>query len=112
MRFPACATLLLLVFLAPPVHAQRGDKSDRPGTVQKEVVPRDQIPSAHARSAAEELKTFRIVPGFRIELVAAEPFVEDRVREDAALAARRDAGVGDGLAPAEAHELVLIDGAG
>jgi putative membrane-bound dehydrogenase-like protein len=79
MRCHFCAALLVFVFVAAPVEAQRGDLRDKTGAEQKEVVPRDQIPSAQAKSAAEELKTFRIAPGFHIELVAAEPFVEDPI---------------------------------
>jgi len=56
-----------------------GDIKDMPGAVQREVVPRAQIPSAAPRSAEEELKTFRLAPGFRIELVADEPDIEDPV---------------------------------
>jgi putative membrane-bound dehydrogenase-like protein len=72
-------SLLLFLSIAVSVEAQLGDRSDRPGTVQAEVVPRDQIPPAVARSAIDELKTFRIAPGFRIELVASDPQVEDPI---------------------------------
>ena len=37
------------------------------------------VPPAPVLSPAEELATFRLPPGFRIELVAAEPLVEDPV---------------------------------
>src|SRR5438552_1800053 len=36
-------------------------------------------PPAPALSARDEMKTFRIAPGYRIELVAAEPLVHDPV---------------------------------
>ncbi|MBI5775710.1 MAG: c-type cytochrome [Verrucomicrobia bacterium] len=62
-----------------PVSAQIGDKSDKPGVVQKPIVPRELIPPAPVRTAAEELKTFQIAPGFRIELAAADPLVQDPV---------------------------------
>jgi mono/diheme cytochrome c family protein/glucose/arabinose dehydrogenase len=39
----------------------------------------NQIPPAPVRSPAEELKTFKLSPGFRIELVAAEPMVEEPI---------------------------------
>ena len=39
----------------------------------------DHIPPAPVLSPAEELKTFRLPPGFKIELVAAEPMVEEPV---------------------------------
>jgi mono/diheme cytochrome c family protein len=37
------------------------------------------VPPAPALSAQEELKTFKIAPGYRVELVAAEPLVHDPV---------------------------------
>src|SRR5438445_13201103 len=39
----------------------------------------DKIPPAPVRTAEEELKTFRLPPGFRMELVAAEPMVEEPI---------------------------------
>ncbi|HEY1763586.1 MAG TPA: c-type cytochrome [Opitutaceae bacterium] len=68
----------LLVSIGP-VRAQMGDHKDAPASAQHEVVPRARIPSAAPRSPQEELKTFRLAPGFRIELVSAEPDVEDPV---------------------------------
>lgn len=62
-----------------PVRAQMGDIKDVPASAQHEVVPRDLIPSAAPRSPEQELRSFRLAPGFRIELVAAEPEVEDPV---------------------------------
>src|SRR5687768_1512484 len=44
-----------------------------------ERVPPEQIPPAPALSADEALKTFTLKDGFRIELVAAEPMVEEPV---------------------------------
>src|SRR6185436_7926060 len=41
--------------------------------------PRELIPPSPARSPAEALKTFKIAPGFRIELVASDPLVQDPV---------------------------------
>ena len=38
-----------------------------------------EIPSAQVRTPEEELKTFKLPPGFRIELVAAEPMVEEPI---------------------------------
>ena len=38
-----------------------------------------QVPAAPALSAADEMKTFKIAPGYRVELVAAEPLVHDPV---------------------------------
>ncbi len=41
-----------------------------------------EVPPAPALSPADELATFRIAPGFRVELVAAEPLVVDPVAMD------------------------------
>ncbi|MEO6033748.1 MAG: c-type cytochrome [Verrucomicrobiota bacterium] len=75
--------LRLTVFFAllsiSPARAQIGDKSDKPGEVQQPLVARELIPSAPARSPAEEIKTFQLAAGLRIELVASEPLVEDPV---------------------------------
>src|SRR5438874_6042869 len=38
-----------------------------------------QVPPAPALSAADEMKTFKIAPGYRVELVASEPLVHDPV---------------------------------
>jgi mono/diheme cytochrome c family protein/glucose/arabinose dehydrogenase len=39
----------------------------------------DFIPPAPVRTAEEELKTFKVPPGFHVELVAAEPMVEEPI---------------------------------
>src|SRR5688572_8317177 len=46
-----------------------------PATPQKSIVPEDLIPPSPVLSPEEELKTFQIAPGMRIELVACEPMV-------------------------------------
>ena len=56
--------------------AQSGDKA---GESQSEVVPPDRIPPAPVLSPAEEAATFRLPPGLRAELVAAEPMVQSPV---------------------------------
>jgi len=57
-------------------RAQLGDNRDEYQGKQTEVVPRSEIPPAVARSAEEEQKTFKVAPGFRVELVAADPDIE------------------------------------
>jgi mono/diheme cytochrome c family protein/glucose/arabinose dehydrogenase len=52
--------------------AQSGDKA---GEIQREVVPLEKIPPAPVLRPEEQLKTFRLPPGFRAELVAAEPLI-------------------------------------
>ncbi|MCX6953341.1 MAG: dehydrogenase, partial [Verrucomicrobia bacterium] len=59
--------------------AQIGDRLDKPGDKQESLVPKDRIPPAPALSPADALKTFKVAPGFRIELVASEPLVGDPV---------------------------------
>lgn len=79
MKSHHSVALLLFIALAVSGRAQLGDRSDKAGTVQREVVPRDQIPPATARTPAEELATFRVAPGFRVELVAADPMLEEPI---------------------------------
>ena len=62
----------LLVF-ASIAFAQIGDKLDKPGEVQKSLVPAELIPPAPALSPTEALKSFQLPPGLRLELVASEP---------------------------------------
>ena len=70
----------LSILLAGTVQAAEfGDKRDKPGEVQRLVVPLELIPPTTPRSAEEEMKTFEVAPGFRVELVASDPLVEDPV---------------------------------
>ncbi|MEW6306454.1 MAG: c-type cytochrome [Verrucomicrobiota bacterium] len=68
--------LLLCVFSGGLAFAQQGDK---PGEVQKPLVPKELIPPSPVLSPEQALKSFKLAPGFRIELVAAEPLVHDPV---------------------------------
>lgn len=68
-----------VVFWRPIVAAERGDLSDKPGVEQKVIVPRALIPPAPALSPSEGLKTFKLAPGLRIELVASDPLIGDPV---------------------------------
>ena len=70
------AALIILLAPGPLARAQLGDNRDEYEGKQTEVVPRSEIPSAVARSPEEELKTFKVAPGFRVELVAADPDIE------------------------------------
>lgn len=60
-------------------QAQIGDSRDKPGVVQKSLVPEDQIPAAPVLSPDEALKTFTVAPGYALELAASEPQVQDPV---------------------------------
>ncbi|PAW84128.1 MAG: dehydrogenase [Pedosphaera sp. Tous-C6FEB] len=66
--------ILSALFLSTAVAlAQSGDK---PGEKQVSRVPKEKIPANPPLSAEAALKTFKLPPGFRIEVVAAEPLVE------------------------------------
>ncbi len=56
--------------------AQRGD---REGHVMEQVWRRFEVPEAPPLAPDEAMGTLRVPPGFRVELVAAEPLVEDPV---------------------------------
>jgi putative membrane-bound dehydrogenase-like protein len=62
--------------LAALLAAQHGDV---PGEVQQELPPGLRVPPATVRSPQEELATFRVQPGFRMELIASEPLIGDPV---------------------------------
>ncbi len=70
------ACLLLLLSASTGVFAQKGDK---PGEEQKLLVPKHLIPPAPVLTPEQALKTFKLPPGFRIEVVAAEPLIEDPI---------------------------------
>jgi glucose/arabinose dehydrogenase/mono/diheme cytochrome c family protein len=64
------------------LSAQMGDQSDRAGAaVQKPPPPEWNLP-APALTPEEALKSFRLPPGFRIEVVASEPLINDPVALD------------------------------
>lgn len=65
--------------VAPPLAAQIGDHLDKPGEVQRPLIPPDQIPPAPALSPAEALKTLALPPGYQLEIAAADPLVQDPV---------------------------------
>jgi putative membrane-bound dehydrogenase-like protein len=67
------------LFSAGTAASQIGDRLDRPDLKQELRVPRELIPPAPVLSPEEALRSFTVEPGFRIELVAAEPLVEDPV---------------------------------
>ncbi|MBI1373685.1 MAG: c-type cytochrome [Phycisphaera sp.] len=72
---PVAAALLTISFTAP-AHAQRGD---RKGQEQPEVWRDMDVPPAPVVPPDKALSTFKIAPNFRLELVAAEPLVNDPV---------------------------------
>jgi glucose/arabinose dehydrogenase/mono/diheme cytochrome c family protein len=64
---------VLACLSATRVHAQQGDKK---GETQAPRIPKEKIPPAPPLAPEAALKHFKLSPGFRIELVAAEPMVE------------------------------------
>lgn len=77
MKFRPVTLIVLVSFtLAAPLRAQRGDKRDSIGMKQVDPIPADKIPPQPVLSPEEAMKTFKIQPGFRMELVAAEPLVQ------------------------------------
>lgn len=72
---PRFVSLLLLAMLvSAPVRAQNGDKA---GEAQPPRPAHWVVPPAPSLSPEDEAKTFTVAPGFRVELIAAEPLVED-----------------------------------
>ncbi|HEV7405029.1 MAG TPA: c-type cytochrome [Chthoniobacteraceae bacterium] len=70
MKKPLALALTLLAYAAsaaPPASAY-----NRP---QVPIVPPELIPPSPALSADDELKTFQLAPGIRVELVASEPMI-------------------------------------
>ena len=79
MRLKIGILLLGSMGYVPPLAAQIGDRLDKPGVEQNALVPREQIPSAPVLSPQEALKSFEIAPGYRLELAASEPQVQEPV---------------------------------
>jgi mono/diheme cytochrome c family protein/glucose/arabinose dehydrogenase len=75
-RLVSAALLALLVNACPTLWAQSGD---RPNDPQQPPPHHWVIPPAPALSVEDALKTFKVAPGYRIEVVAAEPLVFDPV---------------------------------
>ena len=71
--------LIALGLLAVPATAQIGDRADKPGEVQKSLVPANLVPAAPALTPDEALKSFTLAPGLKLEIVACEPLVEEPV---------------------------------
>ncbi|MDE2922315.1 MAG: c-type cytochrome [Acidobacteriota bacterium] len=67
---------IVLALCTAPLAAQRGD---REGHVMEQVWRQFEVPEAPPLAPEEAMATLRVAPGFRIELVAAEPLVEDPV---------------------------------
>src|SRR2546429_7526717 len=69
--------LLLTLLTTLPLCAQQADEG---GETQLSRVPKELIPPAPVLPTDQALKTFKLQPGFRLELVAAEPLVESPIQ--------------------------------
>jgi hypothetical protein len=76
---PLLLWLFVTFYVAFQISAQQGDASDPAGEKQLERLPAHAIPSAPVLSPDKALKSFRLQPGLRMELVAAEPLIHDPV---------------------------------
>src|ERR1044071_6287421 len=68
---------LLGILIASCARAQEGDKA---GEEQRSLVPPERIPPSPPLAPEEALKTLRLQPGFRAELVAADPLVQNPIQ--------------------------------
>ncbi len=81
-RKPSCQAGAAIVLASltlgaeSPAAAQRGD---REGHVMEDVWRRFPVPESLPLAPEDAMATLRVAPGFRVELVAAEPLVEDPV---------------------------------
>lgn len=71
-----CYVLLIASLTVCPVSSQRGDKRNEK---QPETWKKFDVPDGRPLSPTEALKSFKIAPGFKLELFAAEPLVVDPV---------------------------------
>ncbi|MEM9157545.1 MAG: c-type cytochrome [Verrucomicrobiota bacterium] len=62
-----------------PLFAQKGDRKDSADMVQREIWKEFEVPEAPVLSPEESLATIKVASGFRLELVAAEPLINDPV---------------------------------
>lgn len=69
----------ILVGLAAPIHAQQGDLGDDSRGNQPEIWREMDVPPAPILAPEEALESFTLQDGFRLELAASEPLVNDPV---------------------------------
>lgn len=71
--FKLITFLAIIVTCASALAAVPAGAYNRP---QVQIIPQEVIPPSPALSAEDELKSFHLAPGIRVELVACEPMVE------------------------------------
>ncbi|MDB6053429.1 MAG: dehydrogenase [Verrucomicrobiales bacterium] len=74
-----CKRLLFGLFLASSISIALAQKGDKAGEDQTPLVPAEKIPPAPVLSPEDALKSFTLEPGFKIQIVAAEPMVQEPV---------------------------------
>lgn len=74
-RLAFCLPLLLVLPLLSSLDAQQKPKADPEGDILKKFT----LPKSPVLPPGEALKSFKLAPGYRIELVAAEPLVHEPV---------------------------------
>src|SRR6266508_3805193 len=88
MRLPAfLCVLLLAVFVSaesiPPERPRARPPSELTGWADwergEELLQRIKVPPAPPLSPEEAMRTFRIAPGYRLELVASEPMAQNPI---------------------------------
>ena len=73
----SCLTIFALMLLAGlPLRGQIGDKQ---GELQPSLIPPEKIPPSPALTPEEALRSFKLAPGIKLELAAAEPLVQEPV---------------------------------
>ena len=71
--------IMMAAGLAGWSTSARAQRGDRKGQQQPEVWKGFDVPPASALTPEEALKSFKLQPGFRIEIAAADPLVHDPV---------------------------------
>src|SRR5262245_35620389 len=82
MSIPPSRRILLAVLLIPAVLLRPGPGEGRPPQTDADKDYSAELPRIPPKEPAEALTTFKLRPGFRIELVAAEPLLRSPVALD------------------------------
>lgn len=77
--FKSITTTAFALLTSASAIGQAGDKRDASGQVQEEVWKEIEVPPAPVLTPEEAMKSFEIEAGYSLELVAAEPLVNDPV---------------------------------
>ena len=75
-KHPIFELTLALLLLLDPLNAQRGDKA---GEAQPDLPPDLEVPAAPPLAPDAARDSLQVAAGFRVELVAAEPLIQDPI---------------------------------